>query len=319
MKMSFKLLISVDHDWIVYRLHKKYFYGINYLLVYFSKYCYSDFEAWFLSTNSNNLKTIFASQILSSSNFYHNEDVYLNSKIDFLRAMSKIIVFTHRKNDFGNQKKIIDLVKDDESIYFTMLYIKKKYYGLDEENIGNFEQDTEKIRQYFKFLSTDKLIEFTKYMNYKVLYTIINKVDDINAKKNLSYQLLIKIEKQFESFFDEIHISDKKIEKISLYGKIILDLQENKKIENIKLNFDKIYNDISEPYYFYRFNKKWRLSVQKLVSYLTIFDIIYFNDKKSHNLIIDYKEKIFSILKEYYFYDIDKLESLLKKIPKLGR
>jgi len=313
-RMSFKLLNFVYNNWIEYRLHKKYFYGINYLLVYFSKYCYDDFETWFLSTKSKNLKVIFTSQILSSSNFYQNEEVYLTSKIDFLRAIAKTTIYTWKKKFFDNQKEITDLVQNYENIYFVMLYIQKNYYKLNKENIDNFTQEIEKLEKYFRFLSIKNLNEFIQYIDFEILYEIINKINNTKLKEKLLFQLQNEIKQQFESFFKKSYFLDDEINKINLYGKIILNLQQNKEIENIKSDFEKIYNEINEPYYFYRFNDKWKLLLKKLVYYLIIIYIFYFDDYENNNLIINYKEKIYNTLKEFNFYNINEIKSLLKQI-----
>lgn len=314
MQMSFELLNFLDNDWIEYRLHKKYFYGINYLLVYFSMYCYNDFESWFLSTKSDNLKTIFASQLLSSSNLYQFKKIYLNSNIDFLRAISKVTFFTHKEKFFEHQKQITDLAVDKESIYFIMLYIKKNFYKLTQENINTFEQTIENLKQHFQFISTNNLSEFTKYMNFEVIYKIIHKIDNSDNRKNLLYQILNEIKNKFNSFFDKSYISSDEIEKVNLYGQIVLVLQESEEIINIKKCFDELYNKISEPYYFYRFNDKWKLSLKELVYYLIILYIFYFDVEEKHSVITTYKEKINNTFKEYNFYNIDEFKALLKQV-----
>ena len=314
MKMSFKLLNYLNYSWIEYQLHKKYFYGINYLLVYFSKYLYDDFETWFLSTKSNNLKAIFASQILSSSNFYQNEEVYLKSKIDFLRAISKIDFFTYKKNFFDNQKQLNDLPIEPESIYFIMLYIKNNYYKIDNENIDTFEQDIKKFKNYFQFMSKSNLFEFMENVNFQALYLIIQKIYDSRLKNNLWYEMLKEIKNQFNSFFDKSYISEDEINKVNLYGKIALDLQDSKEIENIIIEFDKLYNEINEPYYFYRFNEKWELSLKKMIYCLNIIYNFYYDNKKEHSKINNCKEKIYTSFKEYSFYNIDELKELLEQI-----
>lgn len=304
MAMSFELLNFINYNWIEYRLHKKYFYGINYLVVYFSKYCYNDFEDWFLTTKSSNLKAIFASQLLSSSNFYQNEEIYLKSKIDFLRGIAKITFFTH----------ITDLPINEENIYFIMLYIYKNYYKVDEENIKAFEQDVKKLKQYFQFISTNNFCEFTQYINYQILYQIIHKINNSHNKKNLQHQFLTKIKNQFNAFFDKSYISSDEIEKVNLYGRVVLDLQEFEEIKNIKNHFDKLYDEINEPYYFYRFNKKWMLSLKELVYYLITIYIFYFDDEEKHTVIIAYKEKIYDTVKEYNFYNIAEFKAVLKQV-----
>jgi len=317
MKMSFNLLRNLDYNWIHFDLYKKHFYGIDYLLIYLSKYYFSDFESWFLSTKSNNLKIIFTSKILSNDNLYEMNETFLNSKIDFLRAKSKIAFFTWKEKIFNNQKQITDLPIDEESICFVMFYINKKYYKLNKENIPSFEQDIRKIKKYFVFLSEKKLNEFIKYINFEILYRIIKEVDNNSIKECLLNELFREIKQQFELFFSKSSFDENEVEKINLYGKIILDLQNKEEIENIKNNFEKICREINEPYYFYRFNNKWRLFLKRLIYYLIIIYIAYFSDYTNHYLIIDYKNKILKTIKEYDFYDRNTLELLLNQIQLL--
>jgi hypothetical protein len=228
--------------------------------------------------------------------------------------MAKIIIYTWRENLFDNQKQIIELTEDKESIYFVMLYLKNKYYKIDEENIDNFTQDIKKVEKYFKFLSVENLSEFMQYINFEILYEIINKIDNGNLKQDLLFQLQNEIKQQFESFFDKSYFLDDEINKINLYGKIILNLQENQEIENIKSNFEKIHKEINESYYFYRFNNKWRASLKKLVYYLIIIYIFYFDDLENNSLTINYKEKVCNILRDFDFNNINEIKSLLKQI-----
>jgi len=313
MKISFELLKTLNHNWTEYHLHKKYIYGINYLLVYFSKYCLDDFDKWFLSTKSKKLKIIFTSQILSSYNSYQENELYFNSKIDFLSTISKITFFTHKNNFFDEQKEITDLKPDNESLYFIMLYINNYYYKIDNKNINDFNKDIVKLKPYIQFLSLKTFDEFVKYINLEILYMLISIINDSKLKNNLLIKV-IEVLKQKISLFDKSYIADEEVTYASLYGKILLELNNENEIKNIKITFDKIFNEINEAYYFYRFNNKWEVSLKQLVYYLIILYNFYHDDKENHILIIEYKTKIKTVLKEYSFLNLTEIQSILKKI-----
>ena len=314
MKISFALLNALNYSWSPYPLYKgKYFYGIQYLLEYLSEYCYDDFEKWFLSTESKNLKIIFINEVLSNN--YHYEyrenELYIKSKINFMRCYSKMIFFTEKRLYFPNQKTIFDLEKNEENLYFIIFYINKYYHYLDEKNRDIFYNELIKLEEYLQYLTLSIFKEFSDKINLEVLYAIVNKIQDKELRDSLYEEILNHLNKDISSF-DDISIDE--LDNATLYGKILSHIAKEEKIDEIQKKFNKIFNQLNEPYSFYKNDSKWKKSLKELLYYLQIISIFYSSRNKTTSLIPENKKKIKLVMKEFDFYHKKDFINFFEKI-----
>jgi len=314
MKISFVLLNTLEHSWVPYPLYKKKrFYGIQYLIEYLSEYCYDDFEGWFLTTNSKSLKIIFINEALSNSYHYRytENQIYLKSKIDFIRCRSKMIFFTEKEVYFDNQKTIFDLEKNKENLYFVIFYINKYYHYLDKENRDNFYNELIELEEYLQCLTLSIFNEFSDKINLEVLYAIVNKIHDKELRDSLYEEILNRLNKDITSFNT---ISINELDNATLYGKILSHIDRKEKSDEIQKKFDKIFNQLKEPYSFYKNDSKWKKSLKELLYYLQIISILYSSKNKTTSLITENKKKIKLIMKEFDFYNKKDFIDFFEKI-----
>ena len=311
MEVSFSLLNSLQYSSRSYLLYKKrYFYGLKDLLIYLAEYCYDEFEKWFLSTKSKNLKIIFVNEILSAE--YHYEYIenkrYLESKIDFLRASTKMIYFTEKNLYFDTQKTIFDLEKNEENIHFLIFYINKYYHYLDEENRNNFYVEVENLKGYLEYLTPSIFDEFINKIQIEVLYGIVSKIENQGLRNSLYEKILNRLDKDIASFN---RVSINELDSADFYGNILYKIGEDEKIKKITKNFNKIFYQLNEPYAFYKYGKEWKKFLKQLLYYLKVISIFY---TSKNNDVLEYKEKVKLVMREFDFYYKKDFDDFFEKI-----
>ena len=316
MEMSFNLLETlsniINFMWRGFDLYKKEkLYGLGYLFLYLSKYCHNDFEEWFLKTKSNKLKIIYTNEQLDSLNIFDIEEVYINSKINFVRGLAKLVIYVKEFKLTDNQKSIMDLEPNEENVYFTIFSLDLKYYGkLYKDDIDKLNKRLIEIKEYLQFLSPSIIKEFLIRVDTNILYGMVNEV--INQKQRFSiYDELLKY---LDTNIDLLTLTNfEKIEEANIYGAILFEIDDEQRIIEIKNKFDIIFKEIDEPYYFYRFHNDWRMSLNKLLYYLIVI-FIYYSNKDKRDTFLIYKEKINNIKKDFEFFKYEQVNNLLEQI-----
>lgn len=280
-KISYDLIkniitLSLYHS----RLYKdEYIYGVQNLLLNFSKYSHEKFFNWFLTTNRNDLKVIYVDATL---NFMCSIDSLsennINSEITFIRAFSKIIFYNIDSNlRLPNiQKSFYDLDLNEENLYFVLYYfLNKSFDQRNIDSVNELNKEIKKASKYLNYLNEDMLKEFLKYVNHiSVVYGLIDEIKNNDLRTRL-FQVLyddLKTKIEFEEF-----INNFTIENANVLGNVLLFLDE-KKLNDFFEEFDKLIEKMEEPYYVYKFHNQWRVQISNLSHYL-IAIYIYFKEK----------------------------------------
>lgn len=303
------ITLSLYHS----KLYKdKYIYGVQDLLLNLSKYSHEKFSKWFLTTNRNDLKVIYADATL---NFMTSIDSLsesnINSDIPFIRAFSKIIFYNIDRNLIlpNIHKHFYDLDSNEENIYFILYYFSNKSFDLKNQNsISELNNDITKVSKYLNYLNQNILKEFLRYINISIIYGIIDEIKDSSLKIELFKVLFTDLETRIEL---EEFISNFTIEKANILGNILLMLDEKNLKEFLK-KFNELVVKMQEPYYVYRFHNQWNKQISILIHYL-IAIFVYFKEKKNDEYLV-YKNKFLNLRKRFIHTNENYIVDILEQI-----
>lgn len=295
------------------RLYKnRYFYGVQNLLLNLSKYSHKKFSKWFLTTNRNDLKVIYAEATLNfMSNIDSLSESNIYSDIPFVRAFAKIIFYNLDRNlKLPNiQKYFYDLDVNEENIYFVLYYFSNKTFDLkNQSSINELNDEIKKTSKYFEYLNKKILGDFVRYINVPIIYGLIDEVKNDDLRIELFKVLFEHLKTRLEV---EKFISNFSIEDANILGNILL-VSDDSNLNNILKNFDELVVKMKEPYYIYRFHNQWDKQISILIHYL-IAIFIYFKEK-SDKKYIPYRNKFLEVRKSFAHTNDNYIEDILKQI-----
>lgn len=287
---SYALLNSIDipHN---PDLCKKYYYGLQYLLLFWLQNCYKDFEEWYFKSSRIDLKIFVSSLILNPRYSIYNYDrILIESKISWLKAyylLSQYDISRFISYGEGSINEIIESTLDNkEKLDILIFYLFKNYNRLDG-NIENKEQLSQDL-SLFQKINWQPLftVDYLKGINlwldkYHILNEIIILIDCKNSRINLYDYVLEKIELCLEKELPTGH----EILLSNVYGHIISDYGASM-IATTEDKYNKIKNELLKPYTYHRNKKQWNLNICKLIFYtIALYIANIENTEKCRNLI----------------------------------
>ena len=314
---SYALLNSIDipHN---PDLCKKYYYGLQYLLLFWLQNCYKDFEEWYFKSSRIDLKIFVSSLILNPRySIYNYGRILIESKISWLKAyylLSQYDISRFISYGEGSINEIIESTLDNkEKLDILIFYLFKNYNRLDG-NIENKEQLSQDL-SLFQKINWQPLftVDYLKGINlwldkYHILNEIIILIDCKNSRINLYDYVLEKIELCLEKELPtghEILLSNVYGRIISDYGALMISATEDK--------YNKIKNELLRPYTYHRNKKQWDLNISKLIFYTIALYIANIKNTERCQKLIDTFINVKNDLPHYLDNDINSFITQLKQ------
>ncbi len=297
-------------------------FGINQLLKYLCKFVPKSFDNWFFDTKRIDLQ-IISVYVMMIDNYFIKE--HFTSKIPFLRSTSILTQMLH------TNIRTIDLtiedvskldINDKEKILLILFSLDKKYghrvFIKDNEEFDRLHKDIKTIDSFLnKTLDLTVIEELVSNIKIDVLIISIYVLQDSSKKSALCEPLINFLEEKLSNIE---YLLPHDLDYADRY-KIILDIDEEncfRRIDSIIEKFDKLYKEISEPYFYYRKNKNWDNDLFKMLYYLRVSLFLY----KSNNKVRDnYREqflemqnKFLSVKQDHIKIGIIDLEPILEQI-----
>jgi len=320
---SYKLLDSLSHTRFPQLVHERHNYGIRYLLAYMARVNFDGFDEWFNNTKRTDLKLLFVNFIFDS---FHVEeyvsDNYQKSNNPLLRTTSIFKIFSTSRyfpaidRDSDIKEIQTSLIPDKEKAYLTLYYFMEKYRGIEFNDLdgdNRFNDDLAYLGQlsFMYNLNVEDLKEFDlHFYNYEITRRFIESLKNENQKNDLLIYLYHKVR---DSIITE-HLTIHNLMSANVLGRILLVLNQDYTTKIGKL-FNKTYETINQPYFFYRQNRLWGTSVLKLMFYLISLYVKYTNSEKIDSLI-PYVNKYKNVKKKYYHPMDNELESIFGQIER---
>lgn len=285
-------------------------WGVEYLLINLFRYTNNSFNEWFLSTKQTNQKLIFCEAVLSP--MYHNGLFTIeNSKsnILFIRLFSKIQFYNINENYLHTEKSFRDLEENHENALLTLYHFyKKSLKSEDEIYINKLKNDIESSKDTINLLTQDDFSDSFKYTDTTIMYELISRLKDEKNKKEVCKKYAQYL---ITNISDEKYISSNSIEQANTLGNILYLADENIFQEFVK-SFNETIDELSEPFYFYRFWNSWSKKITE--SCLCLISIFIYYKLQEKNDYLKSKERFIELKKSFNHINDDKIEDILEQI-----
>lgn len=315
-KLSFSLLENVSRISLYrHRIYKgECLFAFAYLLLNAFKSCNKDFEAWFLSTKREDLKTIFTEQALDLSAMYdYIDESHISSKLPFIKVLSYMLSFKidPQLSFPDDTKEMSEMDVSVENLYFIAYAFK--YRGneaVDQNKAQQIFDELDALKEYLQLFNVNLYKEFLGKVDSAILYLFVFKVDDEDLKTDLFSALADYL---IDKIDNEEYFSYHTIKDTELLGNLLEFISEAYRI-TLSDKFSKLCDEIDHPYYYYRFNDNWNNEVKTLVYYLSVF-FIYSQMDNDFNMK-EKQERFNETVKGFIRYTQDDIKKVLNKIQR---
>ncbi|MDD3466972.1 MAG: hypothetical protein PHE67_07465 [Campylobacterales bacterium] len=289
-------------------------YGIKNLLLNLSMYEMDKFDTWFLQSEREDLKLIYAEAFLDSWHIMHYLlENHTNSKITFVRALAKLFYYNaDRKLDcFKTSYSVADLDNNlEENIYFVLYsFLFMALDFRDSKKMEIIQNNIRSVSSHLQYLTIDIAREFYDNLQSYIFYDLIDKVQNEHEKNKLFSDFFeyLKVKLQHEQSISKISI-----ENANVLGNLLLKLSEDN-FDKFKKEIDALFEKINIPYFCYMFNDSWRKSIILIVHFL-IGVFIYYRENQGSGLAQEEIKKFKAIKKKFNSWNDEKIGEILKQI-----